>query len=405
MDRVPVAPRDDWQATAESLGFRFHTMYGKPYWVEDACYTFTLRQIEDDLEAPTGELMELCYQFVDRAVRDEEVLRSLRIPQEWWYTVCDSWLRGDKDIYARFDLSYDGRSPARMLEINADTPTALYEASFFQWIWLEQAMERGLIPAGSDQFNSIQEALIDAFASLGRGYGPAAGPMLGGRLLHLSGCRDSQEDLGTVQYMRDCAHQAGLATALLAIEDIGVDAHGRLTDLEDRVIEVLFKLYPWEFLIQDPFGVHLRGPNAPQMVEPAWKMLLSNKGVLPWLWRMFPGHPNLLPAWFADDPAASALGSRHVRKPLLSREGANITLVDPALPGGAMAIEGPYGAEGYIVQEYHPLPVFVGADGAANHAVVGSWIVAGRPCGIGMREDDGPITVDTSRFLPHVITG
>ena len=42
---------------------------------------------------------------------------------------------------------------------------------------------------------------------------------------------------------------------------------------------------------------------------------------------MFPGHPNLLPAYFEDDPQAAELGNSYVRKPLYSREGANVTLV------------------------------------------------------------------------------
>lgn len=395
MRRCPVTPRTDWMATAQSLGFRFHTMYGLPYWTEDACYVFTLQQIEEDLEGPTGELMAMSYEVVERATHDDEVLRSLRIPEPWWDTIRESWRRRDKDLYARFDLSYDGTGPAKMLELNADTPTGLYEAAFFQWVWLEQAMQRGLIPAGSDQYNSLQETLIEAFGGILRD-----GP---GGLLHLTCVAESEEDLGTVQYLRDCAHQAGLATEVIAIEQIGVDAEGRLTDLEDRVIAALFKLYPWEFLIHEPFGVHLRRPTAPQMIEPAWKMVLSTKGLLPWLWKMFPGHPNLLPAFFEGDPAAAALGPRYIRKPLYSREGANITIIDPEIAGSALAIDGPYGEEGFVVQEFHPLPRFICADGAPTYAVVGSWIVAGRPCGLGMREDAGPITLDTSRFVPHRI--
>lgn len=411
MRRTPLSPRADWRETALRHGFDYHSPDDQPYWVEDACYVFTLDQIECDLEAPTNQVMDLCLEVVDRASRDDEVLASLRIPPEWWPLIRESWLRGDKDLYARMDLAYDGCGPAKLLEINADTPTALYEAAFFQWLWLEQAIERGLIPAGSDQFNSIQQALIDGFATLGRDYGAEAGPFLGGRRLHLTSVADSAEDLGNVRFLQDCATQAGLATEFIAIEDIGVDGLGRLTDLNDRVIEVLFKLYPWEFLIEEEYGVHLRGPWAPQMIEPPWKMVLSNKGVLVWLWRLFPGHPNLLPAAFAEDgqaggatgSAAGAIGPRHVVKPLLSREGANVRLVDPDLPAGGVAVDGPYGAEGHIIQACAPLPEFRDRAGRMCYPVVGSWVAAGRACGVGMREDDGPITRDTGRFLPHRI--
>lgn len=399
MRRIAVPARTDWTETAERLGFDFHTIGGAPYWVDDAAYAFTLEEVERAIEAPSNALWEMCLAVVERASRDDEVLASLAIPPAWWDTVRDSWMRGDRDLYARFDFSFGDGGTAKLLECNADTPTAVYEAAFFQWLWLEEGLARGLLPRGADQFNTIQEALVDGFASLRPEWGPCAGPYLGGRTLHFAAVGDSAEDQGTVRYLRDCAHQAGLATASVAIEDIGVSAEGWLTDLDDRPIAALFKLYPWEWLVAEPFGVHLKGPRAPLMVEPAWKMVLSNKGLLVWLWRMFPGHPNLLPAAFAQTAEAALIGPRFAEKPLLSREGANVRLVAANLPGGEAIVPGPYGMEGRVVQALAPLPVFE----ERHHAVVGSWIAAGRACGIGMREDDGPVTRDSSRFVPHLI--
>lgn len=399
MRRLAVSPRHDWQRTAEAFGFTFHTLYRAPYWFEEAVYAFTLAQIENDLEAPTAELMALCYQVVERASYDDEVLSSLRIPRAWWDLIRNSWRRGDKDLYARFDFAYDGCGPARLLELNADTPTALFESAFFQWLWLEEVKQRGLIPHSCDQFNSLQEALIDAFSS----WWPDWLVLPGSRTLHLTSVASNIEDRGTILYLQDCAHQAGLATVVIDIEAIGIDANGYLTDLENRVIIALFKLYPWEWLIDEPFSYALQGPRAPRIIiEPCWKMVLSTKGLLPWLWRMFPGHPNLLPAWFPDDRAARPAG-RYVVKPLLSREGANVCIVDPTLPNGRLVTDGPYGAEGLVLQDYHPLPVFMDAQGRQHHAVVGSWIISGQPHGIGMREDNSPITVNSSRFVPHLI--
>ncbi|MWT36094.1 glutathionylspermidine synthase preATP-grasp family protein, partial [Escherichia coli] len=34
-----------------------------------------------------------------------------------------------------------------------------------------------------------------------------------------------------------------------------------------------------------------------------------------------------------------------------------------------------------------------------------SWIVDDEACGLGIREDNTLITKDTSRFIPHYITG
>ena len=180
------------------------------------------------------------------------------------------------------------------------------------------------------------------------------------------------------------------------MHQIGLARDGRFTGAQDEPIEVLFKLYPWEWMFRESFGAALA--NAPiQFIEPPWKAILSNKGLLPLLWRMAPGHPNLLPAFFSDDPEAATLGDAYVEKPLFSREGANVRLRQA---GEEMQTDGPYGAEGSIRQAVATL-----AKGEGGHAVIGSWLVASQPAGIGIREDAGLVTRDTARLVPHVILG
>jgi len=384
MQRIKVEERDDWKTQATELGFNFHTLYGAAYWDESACYRFSLKQVETDIEDPSAEIESMCFEVVNRSVDSEEILTKLAIPEFYWDYVRSSWYNRERNLYGRLDFSYDGNGPAKLLEYNADTPTALYESSAFQWVWLEQAIEREIIPPGCDQYNSIHETMIEAFTNMG----------IEGRL-HMASCKGSTEDEGTVRYIEECAVQAGLDTAFLYMEDIGIDNDGRFTDVDDMSISNLFKLYPWEWVMADDFGKSVPGSGV-TFIEPSWKAILSNKGLLPLLWEMFEGHPNLLPAYFADDPKASEMPGGYVRKPLFSREGGNIEMVSPDAP--PLSVGGPYGAEGYIVQASHPLPVFEG-----NHTVIGSWLVASKPCGMGIREDDTPITKDTSRFLPHVI--
>lgn len=64
MKKIHCAERPDWQQTAESLGFLFHTIDGEPYWDERAYYQFTLEQIERDLEDPTTEIHDMCMDLV-----------------------------------------------------------------------------------------------------------------------------------------------------------------------------------------------------------------------------------------------------------------------------------------------------------------------------------------------------
>ena len=382
MQRIAARERPDWRAKAASLGFGFHTIDDAPYWDETAYYAFTLREIEEDIEAPTQELHAMALDLVDCVVRDESLLRRLAIPEAYWDWIAQSWRAHDPHLYGRLDFAYDGLGPAKLYELNYDTPTSLYESAFFQWLWLEDGIASGLLPACADQFNAIQERLIERFAGLA--------PRLA-RPFHFGAVHDSAEDQGTIAYLRDCALQAGIQSGTLAIEDIGVTAAGQFTDLDDQVIGCLFKLYPLEDMFREAFGRYLPASGL-QLVEPPWKAILSNKGILPLLWDTHPGHPNLLPARFDD---GRPLAAGWVRKPLHSREGANVAL--HLADGREVTTPGPY-AGPCILQACHPLTAF-----ASQYPLVGSWVVGDHACGMGLREDRSLVTQDSARFVPHAI--
>jgi len=384
MRRIVCPERDDWRQTAEACGFNFHTIDGERYWDERGYYAFTLEEIEQAIERPTGEIDAMCLELVGRALADERHLKRLKIPEAFWVLISESWERDESSLYGRLDLSFDGRGPAKLLEYNADTPTSIFESAVFQWTWLEQAIERHIIPNAADQYNSIHERLIGTWNKIA-----------GGRHLHLTGMLQNDEDAGTLAYLADTALQAGLATTTIDIENIGWRDEGGFVDLDNRDIDLVFKLYPWEWMFRDAFGAKLHHTST-RWVEPPWKALLSNKGILPLLWEMFPGHPNLLPAYFEDDPRAAALGTSYVRKPIYSREGANVALISDGAPIAEQ--QGPYGAEGFVRQAFATPHGFSG-----QYPVLGSWLVDHTPCGLSVREDENPITGNTSCFLPHAI--
>ncbi|WP_416421494.1 glutathionylspermidine synthase family protein [Pseudomonas sp. App30] len=382
MKKIAIAERPDWKQTAERLGFMFHTIDGEPYWDESAYYQFSLKQIEDDLEDPTQALHELCMDLVAKVVESEELLERLSIPAAYHDLVRTSWLEGHPHLYGRMDFSYDGNGPAKLLELNYDTPTSLYEAAAFQWGWLEQGIERGMLPAGVDQFNSIDTRLHEAFAALNIQ-----------RPFYFASIKGSVEDKATTDYLRLIADKVGIESRHIDLEDIGL-LDGRFVDLQDRWIPHLFKLHAWEFIFHEPFGAAIAQCDT-QFIEPAWKAILSNKGILPMLWEAHKGHPNLLESHLNANPR-SAVPKGWVRKPYFSREGANIELrtADDQLH----VVDGPYDDAPYILQQLAPLPKF-----GDSYTLVGSWVIGDRAAGIGIREDDSLITKDTSRFLPHLI--
>lgn len=221
-----------------------------------------------------------------------------------------------------------------MLEYNADTPTSLVEAASPQWFWMEERFP------GADQWNSLHERLVAAW----KRQAPLLPP---GAPLHFAHSAGDElgEDLMTVAYLEETAQQAGLETVTISMEDIGWDQlSGRFVDQRLRFMRACFKLYPWEWLATDDFGPHVLdtldnggGTGSTLWIEPAWKMLLSNKALLAILWELYPGHPNLLPAYL-DGPRELAHTRGYVAKPLLGREGAGVTLHEP---GAEPVLRGP----------------------------------------------------------------
>jgi glutathionylspermidine synthase len=375
--RLTIDPRPNWQQKVEHYGFYFHTLRGEPYWDESACYQFTRDEI-DLLDDATRELHRVCMDLVAEVV-DKRLFAPFLIPREFEDFVVKSWREQEPSVYGRFDLAYDGVGPAKMLEYNADTPTALLEASIIQWDWLRERDPNG------DQFNSIHDKLLDAWKAV---YARDPGPVHFAALARTENV-DTPEDYITAEYMRDVAIQSGFNTAFLDVTEVGYDhARGVFVDQTGFPIHRCYKLYPWEWMVREEYAPHLM--TAPtKWVEPAWKMILSCKAILPLLYDRHPDCPYLLPASFNPLP-----GGTFVRKPIHAREGSNIQVV---IDGNlALETDGPYAGGPYIYQALAPIKPHDG-----RYPVLGSWVVNGKACGIGIREDGSLVTSNTSRFVPH----
>ena len=370
VQRLQVTPRADWRQKFEALGFSFHSADGG-YWDESACYCFSADEI-DTLEAAAEELHRMALAAVKHVIETKRYA-DLHIAPAQAALIEQSWRANAPSLYGRFDLAYDGSSAPKLLEYNADTPTSLLEAAVAQWHWLEET-------GRPDQFNSLHERLIARWEQIFNTLPP-------GTPLHFSCMKDNEEDRITIEYLRDTAVQAGMATHFIYVEDLGWNGSA-FVDLDAQPVRAWFKLYPWEWLVRDDFATHL-GETSLQIIEPAWKALLSNKGMLAILWELFPDHPNLVPAYFSPD----YLGASFVIKPFFSREGANISVVDRQQP---LATPGPYAAEPKVYQARATLPAFDG-----RYPVIGAWIVGEETAGMGIREDITPVTTNASRFIPH----
>jgi glutathionylspermidine synthase len=380
VNRLACAPRPDWQQLVTSQGLVWHTPEGQPYWDESACYVLTMAEVLQ-LEEASNELQRLCLAAGQHIV-DRNRFADLGLSAIVAEHIRAAWDAEPPAIYGRMDLAYD-RGSIKLLEYNADTPTSLLESAVIQWYWKEQ------VHPGADQWNSIHERLVDKWREL-RSH-------LDETVYFAHADDPAHEDLMTVTYLRDTASEAGIGTIGIGMKEIGYTENPRrFVDLTGAEMRSIFKLYPWEWMVDEAFAEHLFDSiyGGVKWIEPIWKMMWSNKGLLPILWELFPDHPLLLPAYF-DGPRAL---SSYVRKPRLSREGANITVFDQ--DRRVLETPGEYGADGFVYQGLAPIPSFDG-----RYAVLGSWIIDGVAAGCGIRESDTLVTGNGSRFVPHYIDG
>src|SRR6185437_1316280 len=297
------------------------------YWNESAYYKFTAKQV-DQLEAATAELYRICMEAAQHVI-DNNLFARFGIPEFIVPFVRRSWDAEPPALnHGRFDLGYDGVNPPKMFEYNCDTPTAMLECAVVQWEWKESVFPPDRYkqsvadrffghahPKQPDQFNSLHDKLLAKWKDIA--------PYLKSRDIHFTHANDTAgEDTLTVAYLRDLAHDAGLKSTAIFTKDIGWNSvTKRFVDLENRPIDVLFHLYPWEWMVGEEFGPNIAASyESMDWIEPVWKMILSNKAILPVLWELFPNHPNLLPCY--GEPKSGC----YVKKPMLAREGANVTV-------------------------------------------------------------------------------
>ena len=389
MFRKNFNQRENYSERLDQIGFQYHRVLssdGEPYWTEGAAYQFTLEEIEK-IEAVSHELHGMCLETAGEIIESGDYPNEFALSNTAKSLIENSWRNNDFHIYGRFDLLLDSSGGIKMYEYNADTPTALLESAVAQWQWLEEAEN---VPH-RDQFNSIHEKLIARWQE-------AKGDLVNPMLYVFAAKEGPFEDWGNVEYIAETALQGGWQVYLEEIENIGYNSEKReFVDTAENSIDFAFKLYPWEWMMEEEFGAHIISSPI-RWFEPPWKMLLSNKAILPVLWKRYPEHPNLLPSFFENDKSAVSMQYMFVKKPILGREGANIQLAgtfsDALLDGSHQAAE--YDENGYIYQQYAPLPNFEG-----KHPLIGSWIIGDEPAGIGIREDKAIITGNGSHFVPH----
>ncbi|HVI08428.1 MAG TPA: glutathionylspermidine synthase family protein [Candidatus Binatia bacterium] len=378
MKRCTITPRKDWREITQKQGLTYSRLPdGSDYWNESAYYALSKRDVET-LDRATERLHNMCL-AAGQYIIDNKRWRDLGIRGDVAPLIERTWIDEPPALYGRMDLAYNGNEEPKLLEYNADTPTALVEASVIQWYWLQDCFRR------SDQFNSLHEKLVAKWRDL-KNYVKAP--------VFFTHC-DLEEDAMTVCYLRQTAEEAGIKTIGMLMSQLGYDAQqGCFVGFEGERAGTIFKLYPWEMMVKEMFWKNVleRFPE-PQWIEPIWKMMWSNKALLAVLWEMYPNHENLLPAYL-DGPREMV---NFVKKPKLGREGANVSVYSSGIP--VEETSGAYADSGWVYQA-----TTASTKIGNKFAVIGSWEIADQgTAGIGIRESDHTIVGNTSAFVPHLI--
>jgi glutathionylspermidine synthase len=167
---------------------------------------------------------------------------------------------------------------------------------------------------------------------------------------------------------------------------------GRFVDQDGAPITHCFKLYPWEWMLREPFAKRVEASGC-SFIEPPWRLLLGSKGILCVLSGLFADHPSVVPCRTSPEQLG---GSSFVSKPLFGHEGHNVAVHR----NGAVAecLSGEYGDEPKVYQAFVESPR---CDGFLPQ--FGVWMVRDQPVAICVRETLGSIISAKSAFVPHAV--
>jgi glutathionylspermidine synthase len=371
--RCAVPGRADWLARLSAAGCTWHDDGPDGGWRENVAWVLTSEEIAL-LKQTTAEVAELYRQAVDHVLR-RNLWARLGFGEETTSILRSSLECGEPALLGRFDFLIDDTGQPRLVEFNADNALSLVETAVLQRDWQQAVMPE------HEQWNGLHASLVQAWTK--------SGP----QRVHCAWRPRHAEVEGTARYMARVIREAGLDAELTALHSIGWHRRRAVfVDATGRDLECCWKIYPWEWMLTEPFAAHLRAAPC-RFVEPAWRLLPGHKGMLSVLWELFPDHPAILRC--SDERPAEH--EAWVSKPVLGREGGNVTIQH----GGQVVEEsgGEFARQARVYQEYVAAAV---QDGFL--AQCGVWMCGREPVALGIRETKGRIITGESAFVPHVIS-
>ncbi len=376
----------------ESLGFVWHTDSDETSYISNELVVISEHEAEAYYET-TNELYDMFVEAAEHVV-ENDLFHEIGIPFNLIDVIKESW---ENDVhwhlYGRFDLAggIDGK-PIKLLEFNADTPTALFETAIIQWAMLKKNnLEE------ESQFNALYEALIDNFkrlVTLEEDVSTFEERYDGWSFLFTSVKGNSEEE-NTVKLLQHIATEAGFETEFAYMDDIEFSDEDGIV-YHDKSYELWFKLIPWEDIALEESDLAMLLTNIIKnqkaiIFNPAYTLLFQSKGLLKILWDLYPDHPLLLESSFEP-----LVGQKQVKKPIFGREGGNVSILDEDA-NAIESIDGDYENHKMVYQAYTELAT--DTEGLSYQAGV---FYAYEACGLGFRKG-GKILDNMSKFVGHLV--
>jgi glutathionylspermidine synthase len=372
MKRIQLTPRAGWQSLAEKQGLIWHTESGQETWNERAAYLLSPVEVQKLCRA-ARELAIIFYQAAGHIVKNR-LWSLMGLREQEARLITTSWENGEWSLHGRFDFLFDAEGCPKVLEYNAETALSLVETAVIQKRWIAEAMP------GYEQCNDLESCLRQAWRESGF------------KSVHCAWRPRHAEIEGTIRYMAEIMRQAGLHVNLMALHRMGWNSRLRkFVDQDGNAISHCFKLYPWEWMLREPFANFVESAGC-SFVEPPWRLLPGSKGILCVMSDLFGDHPSVVRCHTTPE----RLGAAFVSKPLFGHEGHNVSIHQN---GAVMeTMSGEYGDEAKVYQAFVESPRY---DGYLPQ--FGVWMVRDEPVAICVRETLGSIITAQSAFVPHAI--
>jgi trypanothione synthetase/amidase len=340
-----------------------------------------------NIAGASNELHKMFLHATGYVLENDDLLRHFCIPEVFWSKIRQSWLNEkDLNMTGRFDLAFNG-TQIKLFEYNADSAAALFEMSIILEKWAKKINFERTFMSGF-QLHRILVKNWKKFQSV--------------RRVHIL-IDDDQEELMTAYYMQTVLKEANIESKLCILTKDLYWKDSKIIDSDGYEVELVWKLWMWETVFSNYIQCEKQGilnkqingehPDLHQILlhdqikvmEPLWKVITSNKAILPVLWLLYPNHPNLLQSEYALTNDLKQIP--FVKKPIVGRAGHNVTLYDVNGESVLGETKGKFIDRSCIYQELFSLTKFDG-----YYPIIGSWIVNDSFAGFGIREDKKLIT-------------